>query len=814
MEPLLKADLHVHSQYSSRPSQWLLQKIGCPESFSSPHAIYERARERGMDLVTITDHNSIAGCLEIAHLPHTFISEEITTYFPDDKCKLHILAYDITEEDHREFQKVRPNVFDLVAYLRARSIVHALAHPLFAVNERLSVQHVEQCLILFNLFELNGSRDQTQNQTLRTILSGLTKDGFYDLVQKHALPPWGDTPWIKGLTAGSDDHSGLNIASMYTSAENVTDVHSYLQKVVEKKGQTEGVPAMPESMARNLYSIAYQFYHDRFNMKHARKSVFLRFVHGCLTPEGNSKTSLMERVHRLFASPKTRITARLLDSETVQEYLLREASGIIMNDKQFMAVAEGHPRDQKDLDRIWATFVNRASDRMIARFLERILQSFHKADLFDVFHSIGAAGSLYTMLAPYFVAYGLFSREQTFARGCLEQFGSPAKTDSACAVAHFTDTFEDVNGVAWTIKRQLTAAARHTKSLHVLTCGPEVKAEAEADQEGVYHFVPVSTFNLPEYPDQSVHCPPFLDLLTHCFRHKYSMLLAATPGPMGLAALAISRILRIPCHGTYHSAFPDYVLTLTGDTSMEDACKKYMYWFYNQLDTVYAPSQATAGELEELGVDSERITVYPRGVDTDIFHPAQKNGFYAKWLQSDILKMVYVGRVSREKNLHILAQAFAMACKKVQNCCLVIVGDGPFLSDMQAMTKGLSVIYTGVLDKQELAQAYANADMFVFPSATDTFGNVVLEAQASGLPVIVTDKGGPRENMIPEKTGLVCTAGDPTELCQAMVTLANDPHLLKTMGDQAREYIRTRDFDAAFLDMWEMFKKGVRGSAA
>jgi glycosyltransferase involved in cell wall biosynthesis len=811
MEPVLKADLHVHSKHSSRPAQWLLQKIGCPESFTEPQAIYERARERGMDLVTITDHNSIAGCLEIAHLPHTFISEEITTYFPEDTCKLHILAYDITEEDHREFQKLRSNVFDLVAYLRAQSIVHALAHPLFAVNERLSIEHVEQCLILFNLFELNGSRDQAQNHTIRAILSALTKDGFYDLVQKHALPPWGNTPWVKGLTAGSDDHSGLNIACMYTSVENATDHHSFLQTMVEKKARPEGMPATPETMARNLYSIAYQFYHDRFNLKHARKSVFLRFVHGCLASEDNGKASLMERVHRLFVSPKTRITARILDSETVQEYLLREASDIVLHDKNFLKVAKGGPREQKDLDRIWAAFVNKASDRMIAHFLQRILQSFHKANLFDVFHSIGAAGSLYTMLAPYFVAYGLFNREQTFARECLETLGSTSEHEKTCAVAHFTDTFQDINGVAWTIKRQLTAAARHTKSLHVLTCGPEAHTEVG---QGIHHFAPVSTFDLPEYPDQSVHCPPFLDLLAHCFRHNYTMLLAATPGPMGLAALTISRILRIPCHGTYHSAFPDYVLTLTGDTGMEDACKRYMYWFYNQLDTVYAPSKATARELEDLGVDRERITVYPRGVDTDIFHPAKKNGFYAKWLQSDILKMVYVGRVSREKNLHILARAFAETCKKIQNCCLIVIGDGPFLNEMQTMTKGLPVIYTGVLDKQELAQAYASADLFVFPSATDTFGNVVLEAQASGLPVIVTDRGGPVENMIPGKTGLVCTAGDADELCQAMIRLANDPHLLKTMGAQAREYIQTRDFDAAFLDMWEMFKKGVRGSAA
>ena len=133
-----KVDMHVHSKYSTRPSQWILQKIGCPESFTEPLELYNIAQDRGMDMVTITDHNTIAGCLEIAHLPGTFISEEITTYFPEDNCKLHVLAYDISEKQHDEVQKVRGNVYDLVPYLREQGIVHVLAHPLFAVNDRLT----------------------------------------------------------------------------------------------------------------------------------------------------------------------------------------------------------------------------------------------------------------------------------------------------------------------------------------------------------------------------------------------------------------------------------------------------------------------------------------------------------------------------------------------------------------------------------------------------------------------------------------------------------------------------------------------------
>lgn len=101
----MKIDLHVHSKYSKRPSEWILKKLGCPESFTDPLHLYRIAKKRGMSAVTITDHNAIDGCLEIAHLPDTFISEEVTTYFPEDGCKLHVLAYDVDEQNTRRFKR-------------------------------------------------------------------------------------------------------------------------------------------------------------------------------------------------------------------------------------------------------------------------------------------------------------------------------------------------------------------------------------------------------------------------------------------------------------------------------------------------------------------------------------------------------------------------------------------------------------------------------------------------------------------------------------------------------------------------------------
>ena len=218
-----KIDMHLHSKYSRNPSTWILKKIGCPESFSEPLRLYQMARQQGLTHVTITDHNQLAGSLDIAHLPHTFLSEEVTTYFPENRCKLHVLVYRIDEAIHREIQTLRENVFDLVPYLRSQGIFHVLAHPLFGVNERLTLGHFEQCLLLFNYFELNGARDEQLNILLQELLSRLRKVDLEKLADRYNLAPYGDRPWEKHLTGGSDDHSTLSLGRQYTGGARGPD---------------------------------------------------------------------------------------------------------------------------------------------------------------------------------------------------------------------------------------------------------------------------------------------------------------------------------------------------------------------------------------------------------------------------------------------------------------------------------------------------------------------------------------------------------------------------------------------------------------
>lgn len=807
-DTISRIDLHVHSRHSKRPSQWILQKIGCPESFTDPKLIHETALKRGMDLVTITDHNTIDGALEIAHLPGTFISEEITTYFPEDRCKLHVLAWDITEAQHEDIQKTRENVFDLVPYLHEQGIVHALAHPLFAVNDRMTLEHLEQALLMFGIVEANGSRDARQNESLSAILDALTPRHMERLADIHGMEPVGERPWEKIMVGGSDDHSSINIARMHTRFTGEPNKQALLDAICAGRCEAAGEAATPRTMAHNLYGIAYQFYTRRAAMSDAAKQhVVIRFAENGLNPARSSEpTGILHRLRCFMGRGRAALHSLAPGKDSVQDSLLKNAAQIITADPDLMKVARGCAGEPRTLENEVARFISGSANRVLRNFADKVLDSAMGANLFDIFHTIGSAGSLYALLAPYFVGYDLFSRERGFCNQALKRFGVRQDLQRPLRIAHFTDTFDEVNGVAGTIRSQLELVSRHGKRMTVVTSG------SHKSGPGLANFDPVGEFQIPEYPELTLRYPPVLEMLEYCFEREFDCILAATPGPVGLAGLAVSKILKIPFHGTYHTAFPQYVRAFTEDTAMEDGCWRFMTWFYNQMQVIYAPSEATKQELVERGIDPGKITTYPRGVDVERFHPSKRNGFFTQY-RLEGTKLLYVGRVSREKGLDTLAEAFRRLSKMRPGLSLAVVGEGPYLDEMKRTLRGTPAVFTGALHGEALSQAYASSDIFVFPSATDTFGNVVLEAQASGLPCIVTDQGGPCENIDPDETGLVIPAADPDALIRAVLHLVDAPERLAYMRRKARGSMEERTFDQTFLKTWELFGARIRDAA-
>jgi glycosyltransferase involved in cell wall biosynthesis len=801
----MKIDLHVHSKYSRRPSEWILKKIGCPESFTEPLHLYNIARERGMTHVTITDHNCIEGALAIGHLRGTFVSEEVTTYFPEDGCKLHVLAYNISEEQHRDIQKVRENVLELVPYLNSQNIFHVVAHPLYAVNDKLTATHFERMLLLFKNFEMNGARNHRENLQLKDILNSLTMRHINRLSEKHHISPLFDGPHEKRIFGGSDDHSGLNITRTHTEIKEGAVADFYVDRMLQPNLKVHIRPASPETMAHNIYSIAWQFYRSKFSLEqYAGKDALIRFLDRSLLSVNTDDHRILSRVYFFFNKRHHKKDKKQL-SDSLPELLKYETNLLIEEHPEWLKSFDTMKDSLVEREQRWFELMNQLSSRVTTHFSDHLLDHLSGADVLNIFQTIGAAGGLYTLLAPYFIAYTQFTMGRELGREISERLGpGPIKNETnvdAVHVAHFTDTFYEVNGVALTLRQQVKLAWKNKKQYTLITCD----ATDRIPQQGVKHFKPIGTYDLPEYPEQKIFYPPFLEMLRYCHEKGFNQIQTATPGPIGLAALAIAKILKLPISGTYHTAIPQYAKILTGSVLIEEMAWKFILWYYDQLDVIYAPSESTKQELVQKGIKADKVQVYPRGIDVDQFHPSKRNGIFKKYPQADKrFKFLYVGRVSMEKNLDLLAQAFRRLAEQSPKVLLCIVGDGPYLQNMMAEVRDLPCVFTGYLKGGALSAVYASSDIFVFPSTTDTFGNVVLEAQASGLPVIVTDQGGPCENMVPGKTGLVVKGGSAGSLFQAMKSMTQHMNMSRKMGARARSYAEKRSFEAAFMQTWDM----------
>ncbi len=267
--------------------------------------------------------------------------------------------------------------------------------------------------------------------------------------------------------------------------------------------------------------------------------------------------------------------------------------------------------------------------------------------------------------------------------------------------------------------------------------------------------------------------------------------------------------------GQYHTDLPEYCTRITGDPMTGVLISKLVGWFYGAMDRVFVPSQAVATRVAELGVAPEKVARMPRGIDLDLFRASRRDPHaFAPFGLNGEPKVLYVGRLSREKSLDALIDAFALASVSVPEARLVIVGAGPYADSLAARAGAGTasgahgrVLFLGARTGDELATLMASSDVFVSPSETETFGNTVVEAQASGLPVVVASRGAARENMIHEITGLVVDARRPQDLATAISGLLVDRRRRTLMAEAASAFARRYSMDSAADGTFDEYRR-------
>jgi glycosyltransferase involved in cell wall biosynthesis/predicted metal-dependent phosphoesterase TrpH len=793
-----RCDLHIHSRFSARSEEWLFRRFDFPDSYTDPRDLHRLLRERGMDFVTITDHDTINGCLEIAELKHTFVSEEVTTYFPHDQCKLHLLVWGISEAQHAEISAVRENIFDLQSFLQKEAISHSVAHPLYSINGKLEAAHLERLILLFKHFEgINGLRDALLSELARELFSGLTPQKIQELANRHDLQPTHAEPWKKIFTGGSDDHGGKFVAGAYTETPRARTATEFLQHVRKGACTPKGEGGTPLALSHGFYNTVSCFIQDRFTERLGPsapllETMFSRFMEGRdpteftlrekatflaqgvmsgkifeLAKPGN--VSLWKGLSKHFARPK------------VKAQLAKEMEGVTEPERRTFLMA------------------NLVCEQLTFRLFEKFVQQIRTGNVIESMQALSGIAPIVVLLSPYIYAFHSQAPSRKWLRETfLQMTGAIPPALQNRKRAWFTDTLEDVNGVANTIRKMTAAGVAAGEQLIVITSRRDLKI----DDIPIKNFRPIGEFELPEYELQRLSFPPIMQILDYIQREQFTEIIISTPGPMGLTALLAAKMLNLQTSGIYHTDIPEYVRILTEDRFLESLAWSYMHWLYGQVDTVFVNSEQYRKCWIDRGFAPEKLKILPRGLDTDLFNPARRDlSFWpASGVNGTEVRLLYVGRISREKDLDVLAAAYDKVRQAGHPVKLYLVGLGPYSEALAAALP--DAVFLGYLTGEPLAKAYASADIFVFPSTTDTFGNVVIEAQASGLPVIVSDLGGPRELVADGISGLVTKAHDVEDVARAINLLVGDQKMRARMGEKARQSVVDRSWPDAFRKFW------------
>ncbi|HKJ31179.1 MAG TPA: glycosyltransferase family 1 protein [Balneolales bacterium] len=371
-------------------------------------------------------------------------------------------------------------------------------------------------------------------------------------------------------------------------------------------------------------------------------------------------------------------------------------------------------------------------------------------------------------------------------------------------VAIFTGNYNHIaDGVSLTLNRLVRYLEK--KNIPVIVFGP-TSNNPDIDHAG--EFIPVPSVPLPGRPEYrvTVGFPEEVQKKLRAF--KPTLIHIATPDLLGFRAMRFAQAHDIQIVASYHTHFTSYLKYYNMDM-LEMLGWKYLVWFYEQCKHVYVPAPSMADELYERGI-TNGLRIWSRGVDSTLFSPEKRNmqWRHALGIRDDEVIVTFVSRLVWEKDLQTMIDTFKKVFKADHNIRALIVGDGPAKKELEYLIK--DGIFTGFLQGEDLARAYASSDIFFFPSDTETFGSVTLEALASGVPAVVADATGSKSLVESGVNGLLVPPKKTTEFAKTIVKLARNLDLRKKMSEAARQKALAYSWDTVMEKLVKNYEEALR----
>jgi glycosyltransferase involved in cell wall biosynthesis len=333
---------------------------------------------------------------------------------------------------------------------------------------------------------------------------------------------------------------------------------------------------------------------------------------------------------------------------------------------------------------------------------------------------------------------------------------------------------------------------------------PGFEVDVIGTDAGVDRRLPAAAeLELPFYEGMKIGVPGLPDLVEALAEGGYDLVHVTAPGPAGIAATLLSQVTSAPLLASYHTELAAYAGLRSADGGIEAVARAVLGAFYGAPGVVLSPSPAADASLVSLGIEASRIGRWERGVDSVRFDPAKAD----RDAYPGEIKILYAGRMTREKGVDLLAESFLRARRADPRLHLLLAGGGPEEGELRARL-GEDATFLGWLGGEALARAYASADVFLFASSTDTYGQVILEAAASGLPVVAVAEGGPAALVENRHTGLLCRP-DPDHLAGALLQLAAAPLLREHLGTAAVHAAAGRSWGRALSQLAAGYQRAL-----
>jgi glycosyltransferase involved in cell wall biosynthesis/predicted metal-dependent phosphoesterase TrpH len=796
--------MHCHSTASQVSKLGVQRALGLPECATPPEEVYALAKRRGMDFVTITDHDTIDGVLQIAERPDVFVSEELTAHFRGEPQAVHVLCYGITGEDHEWLQAHNGDVELCATYLYEREIACALAHPYYNVGSPLTARHRRRLAELFGVWETrNGARARELNLPAATYVA--TRDSI-------------------GI-GGSDDHAGVDIGRTFTAAPGAATPAEFLAHMRAGRVSAHGKQGSAAKWAHAAIALAARSLGPA--ARDGDVAADENAPAGGDAPARPDPRTVLNMVQRLLREGDVR------HGTTGAERPISPADARCLLHAWLSAVELDHLDERGLIDLMQAddfshSSLFRRACRLHERKLRAAVEVAVRAATGEAEVLTAAEGLFESCIAaiPYAPAVAFLANERAKLDG-------RSSDDGEQRVAIIADGIGSMHGVTRTIE-EIRQRGVPGFEIEVVGTDPDVDLRLPA----------VAEIDVPYYPGLQIGVPSLPAAVQILADGAFDAIHVCSPGPAGIAGVLVARALGLPLVGSYHTELTAYADLRSGQRHVADAMALAVSAFYNACDVVLSPSLASDAALAGIGMEAEKVLRWDRGVDTSRFDPSLHR---AGLLPEGKLNVLYSGRITREKGVDLLADAFQLArawalagslpgalpgvedrpgagdwpvgrtaglgaLEAGVDLHLVLAGGGPE-QERLAERLGEHATFLGWLSGAELARTYASADVFLFPSATDTFGQVILEAQASGLPVIAVAEGGPLSLIEDRVTGLLCEASAPA-LADALLELASSPLLRESLSHAALASVRERTWERALSRLAEGYRRVLsRGTA-